>query len=215
MITAHLNSGYTKDRPKPNSLLYVLDTGSNIANWATYDNQISDWTAQFIGTNKKTPDERSFNTLSSKYRSGFSYVSEAPLKEIPPPKVEKTRDTIIGPNRILEICIMPQRNVNRLEVFTNPIDISEARVNGIPLSDYYLKNRSRNKLVTHYISNTDFTELELTIPKNSILELTLYEASNDLLSNAMFTVPPRPDDNIPMPFVLNDAILTIKTIRFE
>jgi len=45
--------------------------------------------------------------------------------------------------------------------------------------------------------------------------LTFYEASNDLLSHPEFTVPPRPVENIPMPFVLNDAILTVKKVTFE
>ena len=78
-----------------------------------------------------------------------------------------------------------------------------------------MQNSRRGKLITHYISNNEYTDLELSIPKDSILELTFYEASNDLLHNSNFTIPQRPEDNIPMPFVLNDAILVTKTIRFE
>ena len=37
----------------------------------------------------------------------------------------------------------------------------------------------------------------LPLPKEAKLELTLYEASNDLLGNSQFTVPERPEDNIP------------------
>jgi hypothetical protein len=102
-----------------------------------------------------------------------------------------------------------------LEVFTNDVPIQEASVNGIPLSSFYLENRRSKKLVTHYISNNEYTELQLSIPADAILELTLYEASNDLLENPLFTVPPRPENSIPMPFVLNDAILVTKTLRFE
>jgi hypothetical protein len=124
-------------------------------------------------------------------------------------------DTIIGENRHLQIFIKPQRNVNRLEVFTNEVALKEAKVNGIALSSYFLKNRIRGKLVTHYISNNDYTEIDLVLPKNEKLQLTLYEASNDLLTNKQFTIPARPKDNIPMPFILNDATLLIKTINFE
>jgi len=115
----------------------------------------------------------------------------------------------------LEICITPQRNTNRLEVFTNDILINTASVNNIPLSEHFLKNRRRGKLITHYISDNEYTDLQLSIPKDAVLQLTLYEASNDLLNNQQFTIPQRPEDNIPMPFVLNDAILVTKTIRFE
>ncbi len=215
MTAAHFNSGFDKENPKPTSLLYVLNADGNAAQWATYENQLSDWTAQYLGGDKEVPEKTAYGTISNKYSSGFTYVSSAPIKDILPPQIEKTTDTIIGEKRILEIRITPQRNVNRLEVFTNNIPISEATVNRIPLSDYYLKNRKRSRLATHYITDNDTTELTLSIPKEAVLELTLYEASNDLLENRQFTVPARPEDNIPMPFVLNDAILVIKKIRFE
>ena len=115
----------------------------------------------------------------------------------------------------MELCITPQRDVNRLEIFTNKITINKAIINNITLSEYYLQNRKSNKLITHYISNNDYTELKFSIPKDAKFELTVYEASNDLLNNPLFTVPDRPEDNIPMPFVLNDAILLTKTITFE
>ncbi|MFS4493028.1 M28 family peptidase [Maribacter sp. 2308TA10-17] len=214
IISAHFNSGFDKDNSKPTSLLYVLDADSNKAKWATYENTLSDWTTQYLGTDKKSPEKLSKKTISSKYSSGFTYVSEAPTKEIPQMLIEKTRDTIIGNSRLLDICITPKRNVNRLEVFTET-PLESASVNTIKLSDYYLENRWRGKLVTHYISNNEYTDLQLSIPKDSILELTIYEASNDLLSNSQFSIPARPEDNIPMPFILNDAILVTKTIRFE
>jgi hypothetical protein len=215
LIDAHLNAGFTKDRAKPTSLLYVLDADTGSTQWATYENVISDWTAHYIGATKKAPEKLSKNTLSSKYASGFTFVSEAPNKNISLPLIEKTRDTIIGKDRLLDICIRPQRPVNRVELFTNAIPISKASINSVPLSPYYLQSRKSGKLLTHYVSNNDYTELQLTIPKDSVLELTLYEASNDLLENPLFDIPPRPENMIPMPFVLNDAVLVIKTIRFE
>jgi hypothetical protein len=215
MLSAHFNSGFDVENAKPTSLLYVLDADKNTALWATYEHKLSDWTKQYIGTDKKRPESLTDKTISSKYSTGFTFVSEAPRKEIAGAKIEKTRDTLIGEDRLLDICITPQRDVNRLEVFTNDIQIKKAVVNQIALSDHFLENRRGGKLVTHYISNNSYTELSLIIPRDSVLELTLYEASNDLLSNPSFTIPERPDHNIPMPFVLNDAILVTKTVEFE
>tara|TARA_R110000868_G_scaffold28633_2_gene107159 strand:+ start:7642 stop:9927 length:2286 start_codon:yes stop_codon:yes gene_type:complete len=215
MISAHLNSGFNEDNAKPTSLLYVYNADNNTSQWATYESILSDWTSQFIGNEKKIPAKLNDNTISSKYGSGFTYVSKAPAKELALPLVQKTRDTLIGEERHLQICITPQRNVNRLEIFTNAATIHKATVNTIHLSEYFLKNRRKGKLITHYITDNGYTELELVIPKNEKLEIKLYEASNDLLTNSLFTVPVRPKDNIPMPFVLNDAILITKTITFE
>ena len=215
MVYAHFNAGFDKNNAKPSSLLYVLDVDNNTANWATYDKKLIDWNGQYLGTDKQVPQKLADQTISSKYNSGFSYISKAAVKQVAPPKIETGRDTIIGDERLLEICISPQRNVNRLDIFTNDITINKALANGVALSNYFLKNRKKGKLLTHYISDNAYTDLELHIPKDTVLELTIYESSNDLLANAQFSVPPRPEISIPMPFVLNDAILVTKKIRFD
>ena len=215
MLVAHFNSSFNEDNAKPTSLLYVLNTDTNTAEWATYEKVLSNWTSQFIGANKKAPKALNENTISSKYNSGFTYVADAPLKNLASPKIQQTKDTIINNERHLQICITPQRNVNRLDVFTNNAIISKATINSLELSEFFLKNRKNGKLITHYISDNDYTELDLVIPQHEKLQLTIYEASNDLLVNEQFTVPERPNTTIPMPFVLNDAVVITKTIRFE
>ena len=210
-ISSHIQSDFNEERPKPSSLLYVYNADENSSQWATYDHELISWNGQFLGDNGKKPEAK---TISSKYRTNLSRVADAPKKDIPMPYVVTVMDTIIGANRVIELCITPKRNVNRLEVFANPVEFSKAKVNRIELSSHFLENRS-SKLVTHYISNNDFTELQLEFPKDAVLELTLYEASNDLLTHPDFSIPERPKNSIPTPFVLNDAILTIKTLRFE
>jgi hypothetical protein len=214
MVSAHLYSGFTSENAKPTSLLYVLNTDQKRAQWVTYENELSTWTSQYLGETKKRPDSLAFFKISSKYSTEFTYVADAPIKELLPPKIEITLDTVIGNKRMFELCISPQRDVNRLDVFTNELNILEAKINNVTLSDHYLSHRKGGKLITHFISNNDFTEIQLSIPKDEYLELTLYEASNDLLDNPSFTIPARPEATIPMPFVLNDAVLLIKTIKF-
>lgn len=72
----------------------------------------------------------------------------------------------------------------------------------------------KSRLVTHYISTNEPTLLELVIPSNEKLEITLMEASNNLLNHELFSIPKRPKNSIPMPFVLNDAIIITKTVQF-
>lgn len=213
-ISAHINSRFSTEKPKPSSLLYVYNADKDSAIWATYDKSLIHWNAQFLGQGKRKVDSEDYNSLASKYGTGFRFVKEAPKKNIPAPWVDTLLDTIIGNERILELCVTPKRKVNRLEVFTNDIQLNAVKVNGIVLSDSFLENR-KQRLITHYISNNDYTELELSFPKDKNLELTFYESSNDLLSHKDFSVPARPDYSIPMPFVLNDAILVTKTLRFD
>ena len=214
-LGAHLNSGPAADRPKPTSLLYVrnLDKGESL--WATYEKVPSEWTLAYLGEDPQPPGMAQLKTLSSKYRTGFSFTGPAPDKPIPAPDVEILTDTVVGDQRMVSLNISHNRKVNRLEVFTGNTPLSRASVNGIALTEYYLKNRRGGKLITHYISENDPTQLTLHFPPGRALELTLYEASNDLLTNPLFSIPDRPEDNLPMPFVLNDAVLLIKTVRFE
>ncbi|MFS4418472.1 M20/M25/M40 family metallo-hydrolase [Maribacter sp. 2307ULW6-5] len=212
LVSAHMQSGFDPDRPKPSSLLYVLDSDTGSAQWATYEKQLSTWTQPFFEEGTSPAGSLGKTTISSKYGSGFSYVAQAPPKQIAPPLITVERDTVVGNVRVVDLCIMPQRPVNRLEVFSEGASIQAATVNKLPLSEHYLKNRRGNRLVTHYISDNAYTELSLTLEANTPLELTLYEASNNLLTHDAFSVPQRPEDIIPMPFVLNDAVLTIKKI---
>lgn len=215
MVSAHMKSEFTKENPKPTSLLYVINADKEKAMWATYEHVLSDWTAQFITKNNVADSMMIKNTISSKYSSGFTYTTEAPLKAIPALKVDVQLDTIINTIRNLRICITPQRPINRLEVFTNDVEILKADINGIALSKNALNKKGNKKLITHYISDINYTELNLEFQENEKLELSIYEASNDLLNNPLFTVPKRTEEQIPMPFVLNDAILTIQKIKFD
>ena len=214
MLSAHINSGFTKDKAKPSSLVYILDADEKKAKWATYDQVLYPWTSQYIDKNKSKPEDLNKETISSKYASRFSYTAEAPLKNILPPTVETTMDSIVGDKRVIRIRLTPQRPINRLDVFTNDVQVLKASINNIALSPYFLQNRPSNKLVSHFVSNNDYTLLECTIPKGEKLVLSIYESSNDLLENPLFSVPDRPEDNIPMPFVLNDAIIVTKKIKF-
>lgn len=214
-LGAHLNSGFSEDRPKPTSLMYVKNVDENKAYWATYEKSPSQWTRAYLGDEPVAPDPKEIKTLSSKYSTGFTFTKSAPVKLIPPPEITIDQDTLIDGNRHLGLTITPLRDVNRLEVFTNDTPVLQASINGAALSEFYLEDRKRSRLFTHYISDNAPTVLLLVIPEGRPLELTLYEASNTLMRDPGFSIPPRPADQIPMPFVLNDAIVLIKTLRFE
>ena len=213
-LGAHFTSGFSADRPKPTSLLYVKNLDENKAFWATYEKVPSQWTRAYLGDEPAAPNSGEIQTLSSKYSSGFTFTKTAPVKAIPAPHIRVAQDTLIAGNRQVRFVITPGRNVNRLEVFTNDTPVLQAVVNGAPLPSYFLENRG-SRLFTHYISDNAPTKVFLLFPAGKPLDLTLYEASNSLLYDPDFSVPPRPKDQIPMPFILNDAIVLIKKFSFE
>ena len=214
-IKSHIDSDQSPERPLPSSLVYVQDEDQNNTYWATYD-EVLGWNSAYFSDSKAEVSE-AFSVISSKYGTSFKQLSPVNADqriELSAPKMRIDLDTLIGEERVLELCISPTRNVNRLEIYTNNIPLNAAEVKGIPLKQYYLENRKGGRLVTHFISDNEDTELLLRWPKGRALELTLYESNTGLLSNKELGVPPRPEGEIPMPFVLNDALLWTKSYSF-
>lgn len=215
MAAAHFTSDFSPERPLPTSLLYVLDADRKQAEWASYDHQLSDWTAPYFGKGTELSKPGEQPALSSKYGTPFQFRSEAPLKQIDPPQIKVMQDSVVGTERTLQLQILPQRRINRLEIHTEDRTISRAFINDVPLDTAYLRARRGSRLVTHYVSDNAPTTLRLTLKAGRRFDLVLYEASHDLLNHPLFSIPQRPQDQIPKPFVLNDAILIRKTLSFE
>lgn len=213
-IAAHGNAHFTKKRPKPSSLVYLYNADTKLACWATYDQSLIPWNRQFSGTTPMPPKPAAYKPLSGKYRTRFTHIAKAPLKNIAVPEITLVQDTVKGKERIITVKVTPKRNVNRLDIYANPIPLHTARVNQIPLPRSFLKNRTE-RVLTHVITDNATTELQLGFPKDSVLELTFYEASYDMLTHNAFSLPQRPEYSIPMPFVVNDAILVLQTLKFE
>lgn len=213
-LAAHYKADFTEERPKPSSLIYLYNANTHAALWATYDQSLIPWNKQVLGSAKRPAKPGEYPILNRKYHTPFTYVAQAPSKPIPLPQITLLQDTVSGKERILHLSITSKRPVNRLDVFTNPIPVTAASINEIPLSRDFLQNR-KERLVTHVITDNAPTELRLQFPKDSVMELTLYEASYDLLTHTAFAVPKRPGNSVPMPFVLNDAVVVTQTLRFD
>ena len=213
---AQINSGYESGKAKSNSLVYILDAENNKATWATYDTNLDEWTKTYLGTNPK--DATAFNSLSlpSKYNSGFTFMADAPMKELAKPKVEFLKDHIVGANRYLKIRITPNRKVNRYDVFANEdLDIQNFKANGLSLlgqkgSKYERKGK---KLLSYYVVNQLPLEIEFSFATSSVLDLDVMESSFDLMSNPLFQMQKRANWMMPTPFVLNDAVVIKQKIK--
>ena len=213
---AQINSGYESGKAKSNSLVYILDAENNKATWATYDTNLDEWTKTYLGTNPK--DATAFNSLSlpSKYNSGFTFMADAPMKELAKPTIEFLNDHIVGANRYLKIRITPNRKVNRYDVFANEdLDIHNFKANGLSLlgqkgSKYERKGK---KLLSYYVVNQLPLEIEFSFAASSVLDLDVMESSFDLMSNPLFQMQKRANWMMPTPFVLNDAVVIKQKIK--
>jgi len=218
LITASFKSAYNIERKKPNSLLYVADYDNNKAYWASHDQNIDRWTKEYLG---EQPNKGSFDTskTQSHYLKKIRLFKETEMKSFLPAKVEVLRDTIIDDQRELKVIIKPQRKDNRIHLVANTdIEFKELKINGFKFKTDSAKNALRvkkGKGIVYYLSENEDIELDFRIQKNKSAEFKLYEISHDLLSNKLMKVQERPDDMTQLPFYINDAIVLIRTIKFE
>lgn len=209
-ISAHLNSYPSPERPHPTSLVYLLDLDTQKAHWATYNKELNSWLEQYIADSVQSTTLS--GELSSKYATSYSKIAQAPVKNIKAPTVKVLQDTSFRGRRKIKLHISPNRKIDRLEVTTTATKVSRCTVNGIPVPLSYLFKRS-DRLFTHYISENQSTDIELECSQQDQLSFQIYEISYDLLNHSLFSVPDRPKNTIAMPFVLNDAVLTKKTLK--
>lgn len=225
-ITAHFKSSFTEERQKPNSLVYVLDADEQTATWNSYDGMIDPWTQQYFGEDPEIIEDPDAS-FESKYRSNFTYKTEAPLVSIEEPSIifeQLGNQDSIRNTAKYSLKIAPNRKINRMEIFADRnVNFDEFRINGLEADSVALgiqkfhvfTKRWQNRLLTYHAANRDTLRIEFSIDPEKLPEFTLYEASYDLLENPLLNVPARNNNMIPRPFVLNDAVIIKKTILFD
>jgi hypothetical protein len=213
-VKAHQSSGYEKGKGKPNSLVYIFNADQKKAYWATYDKKLDEWTKGYLGEKPDTATVLNKNKMYSKYKTSLTFMAKAPIKNIQKPTIDFVKDSVIGSKRHLKIIITPNRKVNRYDVFSNGTKVSDLKANGVRSIDLKSKisGSSENKLITYYVVDQIPLEMEFVIPANQKLDLELKESSFDLLENPLFSIAKRRDWMMPMPFILNDAIVVEQKI---
>ncbi|RZP15256.1 MAG: M20/M25/M40 family metallo-hydrolase [Flavobacteriales bacterium] len=220
-IKAHLSSNFSPDRQKPNSLVYYHDADYNKNYWATYDQELDDWTKEYLGDSPKLASSHISYASGSKYAKGYKFVNEAPSKNIPIFKTVLHKDTIIDNNKEVSFTIFPQRAVNQISLYSS----EEAKFKFLSFNGQnILLNNSLNsaaqkikskELVRYYVSDQDSLVVSYKIAKNQKVIFTLLEYSFDLLNHPQFTVAKRENYMMAKPFVVTDAIVVKKEINIE
>ena len=219
LISATVNSSYSDDRKKPNSVLYVFDSNKNEAYWASYNAETDDFTKQFLGEN---PTKGNFdkNTMESKYKTSIQLHTKAAIINLKKPIISIVLDTMIGADRKLVLSIESLRNANKIELLTKtPINFKSFMVNGEPLrrikNTKYVFSAEKGTIMNFYRTSKDeIMEIEFVVDKNQVMDIDILEAKYDLFTNPQFKITPRTEIMMPMPFVLNDATVIKTNIKF-
>ena len=219
LISASVYSGYSIDRKKPNSVLYVFDSNKNEAYWASYNAETDDFTKQFLGENP-TKGNYDGNTTASKYKTSIQLHAKTEIRNLEKPLISIVKDTIIGADRNLALRIESPRNASKIELLTKtPIQFKSFKVNNEPLKNdsgsKYVFTVEKGTIMNFYrTSKEEFLEIEFTVDKNQVMDIDILEAKYDLFTNPQFKIKPRTEIMMPMPFVLNDATVIKTNLKF-
>lgn len=218
-VNASLNSGYSVDQRKPNSILYVYDADAQKAYYTTYNETLDEFTKQFLGKNPKKGGIDS-KTTSSKYGTNQTWHTEAKLIDLKAPLISNILDSVTSDENNYQFIITPQRPVNRMELIANTnLHFLSFSLNGqafkLKTNEKYVVNTENRKQILSYFFTqpNESINLEFTLEKGEMPDITIYEASYDLFTNPNFNYKPRTKIMMPMPFVLNDAIVIKKRLK--
>ncbi len=213
---AHYYSEYEEGKAKSNSLLYVYDADTNKYNWVTYDMNLDSWSKIYLGENPKRATTINEMSLFSKYNSSFTYIAEAPRKNIQKPSIEFFKDSVVDNLRYITLKITPNRKVNRYDIFANEkMDFYHFKANGVETigQNGAIYERKGKKILSYYVVNNEPLEMQFSLNISTLIDMELLESSFDLLSNPLFNMAKRTPWMMPTPFVLNDAVVVKQRIK--
>ena len=218
LVISSFKSNYSDKNKLPNSILYIVDSNTNKAYWASYNQKADAFTKQFLGENP-TQGGLDTNIFSSKYKTKINLIAPAELKEFKKPVISLVKDTIVGNERLLTLQIESLRNANRIEVLAKtPITFSTFTVNRESFTrepdikaNFYVE---KGTVMSYFFTEeNEVVEINFSINKKQKIAFDVIEAKYDLFSNSQFSINPRLNYMMPMPFVLNDATVIKTTIN--
>ncbi|PQJ76674.1 M28 family peptidase [Polaribacter glomeratus] len=211
---ATYTSGFSSNNKKPNSIVYIQNSDDKTAYFGTYNQVLDSYTKQIFDKNATKGSIKSAET-KSKYNTRFSYHTKTANKKISSSRIVIDFDTIIGNKRLLELVITPTRKVNKYEFITNSkVTLQQFKVNDAVVNNGKNYTVEKGTVLIYFMSNSDTNvTLSFSVNKNEKLDLILNEISYDLLTNSNFSISPRSEEMMPMPFVTNDAIIISKNLK--
>lgn len=208
---AFINNGFDEENKKPNSIVYYTDIDKAESFWMSYDQNLDDFTKQFLGENPST-DVKKFISRS-KYSTSYRYINETNYRDIASSTVEVLTDSVYGNKRKVSLSIIPQRKINSLQIMTKDSLVFDS----LAVQNVFLKKENfkinSGRVLTYIPSfNDKRVVIDMVFDNKLNSEFNLIETSFDLMTNTNFNFKPRSKLMMPMPFVTNDAIILSKNI---
>ena len=215
LIRAHMQSDFTAERQKPNSLMYYQDQDKSESYWITYDDILDPWTKSYLGDDPQPASDYVESASGSKYNTGYSFANRAPDVVMDALEVRLEEDTLMGTDRAVRFTILPRKDARLIRLYADTlVSFKSLAYNGKAITPdstgYVWSKRRSNFILQYYVPDGDSLEIAYSAADQSIPFTTL-EYSFNLMEHDRLNVNPRPDNTMPKPFITTDAIVVRKS----
>jgi hypothetical protein len=166
---------FDEAHPVPSELVYVLDTDTGKAWWATTEENPGSYTAGYVGEGDQV-------TASYPYLDGDDVrTGEAEIAELAAPEVTVVSDAVIGDRREITVRVVPQRAAVRLLTLDLAVDggtVVRGRVSGRAVPEQALgEDRLR---VTFHAPPDDGLQATFSVTGDGAATLRVIDGSDGL-----------------------------------
>ena len=212
LISAHAQSSFDEERPKPNSLVYYQDDEKGEAYMLTYDGILDSWTKSVLGEDPQRADSLVSSAAGSKYNTGYSFGTPTENKQVPSLSGRLEVDTTAA--FTYKLTLIPERRIHRMSIYADTIfKFKELAYNGnaaSPDSTGYVWNTRRSAYMGQFhITDSDSLEIRFKTDPGQLPKFKFLSYSYDLMEREEFDLPQRDSTMIPSPFVIKDAVATV------
>jgi hypothetical protein len=217
IVLGSWTSGFNRDRPQPTNIFYALNADSGKAVWASTDEQLDNWTAEFFTEGVKK------GAISDYIASNFNRFSSgpAPVASLSAPEVSLLADNTNNGVRSVRLRVTSRREAPFISVTLESVtEVIGASVNGKQIDNSKLPAQTDpNRLwrLFYYAPPAEGIDLDLEVRPSQPLKLRVQDQSFELPASLTASFKPRPADKIPTAYPFNplgDATIVSKSFAF-
>jgi Peptidase family M28 len=216
IVLGSWTSGFNRERPQPTNLFYALNADSGKAVWASTDDRLDSWTAEFFteGVRKGAISDY----IASPFK-GFS-SGPAPVASLPAPEISLGADNTNNGVRSVRLRVTSHRAAPFISVaLESATDVIAASANGKQIENSQMPAPTDPNLVWRlfYYAPGEGIDLDLQVRSSQPLKLRVQDQSFELPASLTASFKPRPADKIPTAYPFNplgDATIVSKSFTF-
>lgn len=209
LVAGALTTRFNSDHPLPSNVFYALNNDSAKAVWATDDERVNFWNAQYLSDSPARGPLRDF------FSDGTFLQHEAPSVDLASPRASLIEDKTSDGVRRVRLRISSARRAERITIYLPDAEVLSSTVSGKPIRETGQQARYRLEggWMLHY-ANVPEAGFEVTIETRAAhpLKLTVVDWSVGLPETPGKAYSPRPSWIVPIHF--GDLTIVSKSFTF-